>query len=279
MELTVLLDNNTLIDRYFLGEPGVSYYVQADGQNVLFDAGYSDAFIRNAVRLGIDLLNLDWIVLSHGHLDHTWGLEALVRLYAEAVNEGIELKTPGLVAHPHAFCPRTDNHGVQVGSLLSEIELGRYFRLDLTTEPRNLSENLVFLGEIARLSDFEAQKPFGRIIVEGFEEDDYVLDDTAMVFRAQEGLVVVSGCSHSGICNIIRQAQRVCGQQKILDVIGGLHLMGPESVQLLRTVEFFREVVTASLHACHCTDLNAKIALAGVAEVKEVGVGLGLEYQ
>ncbi|NLE61106.1 MAG: MBL fold metallo-hydrolase, partial [Planctomycetes bacterium] len=65
MKLTVLLDNNTLIDRYFLGEPAVSYYMEDGDVRVLFDAGYSDAFIQNAHRLGIDLLHLDCVVLSH----------------------------------------------------------------------------------------------------------------------------------------------------------------------------------------------------------------------
>lgn len=278
MKVTVLLDNNTLIDRYFLGEPGVSYHLLAEGQKVLFDAGYSDAFIRNAHKLGIDLLDLDYVVLSHGHLDHTWGLSALVRLYVEARSESRELKKPRLVAHPQVFCPRVDKRGAATGPLLGEAELEDYFELDLCREKCFLSENLVFLGEIRRENDFEALKPVGKIVINGVEEDDYVLDDSALAYRSQDGLVVVSGCSHSGICNIIRQAQRVCGQERIRDVIGGLHLMGPESVQLLRTVAFFKELKPDSLHACHCTDLNARIALAGAADLKEVGVGLELEF-
>jgi len=278
VKLSVLLDNNTLIDRYFLGEPGVSYFLQADGQKVLFDAGYSDAFIRNAHKLGIDLLDLDYVVLSHGHLDHTWGLAALVRHFAGARSEKRDVKRPRLVAHPQSFCPRVDKHGVATGSLLGLAELGEYFELDLCRERRFLSENLVFLGEISRETDFEAREPVGKIRVEGIEQDDYVLDDSALAYRSQYGLVVVSGCSHSGICNIIRQAQRVCGQERILDVIGGLHLMGPESVQLLRTVDFFKKLMPDSLHACHCTDLNARIALSGAAGLKEVGVGLELQY-
>ena len=73
MRLTVLVDNNTLIDRYLLGEPGVCYLIEVDDVRVLFDVGYSDIFLRNAQLLGVDLLQLDYLVLSHGHLDHTWG--------------------------------------------------------------------------------------------------------------------------------------------------------------------------------------------------------------
>ena len=73
MQLTVLVDNNTLIDRYYLGEPGVAYYLEDGDVRILFDVGYSDIFLRNAQALGIDLSRLQQVVLSHGHNDHTRG--------------------------------------------------------------------------------------------------------------------------------------------------------------------------------------------------------------
>ena len=83
MKLTVLLDNNTFIDQYYLGEPGVSYFIEVDGKKVLFDVGYSDAFLTNAQKAGIDLADIDFVILSHGHLDHTRGLPYLIK-YIEA---------------------------------------------------------------------------------------------------------------------------------------------------------------------------------------------------
>lgn len=71
MRLTVLVDNNTLIDRYLIGEPGVSYLIEYDGQKILFDTGYSDVFLKNAQTLKIDLTSIDSIVFSHGHNNHT----------------------------------------------------------------------------------------------------------------------------------------------------------------------------------------------------------------
>lgn len=72
MKLTVLVDNNTLIDRYFVGEPALSFFIEVGGENILFDTVYSDAFLKNAERMGINLRELDVVVLSHGHVDHTW---------------------------------------------------------------------------------------------------------------------------------------------------------------------------------------------------------------
>ena len=85
MQLTVLVDNNTLIDRYYLGEPGVAYYLEDGDVRILFDVGYSDIFLRNAQALGIDLSRLQQVVLSHGHNDHTRGLLWLSEPEAEAV--------------------------------------------------------------------------------------------------------------------------------------------------------------------------------------------------
>ena len=80
MKLTVLVDNNTTIDRYFLGEPALSFLIEDGEARVLFDAGYSDAFVQNAAKLGVDLTRITQIVLSHGHDDHTRGLPALFAL-------------------------------------------------------------------------------------------------------------------------------------------------------------------------------------------------------
>ena len=79
MKLTVLVDNNTLIDRYFLAEPGLSFLIEDGDTVVLFDTGYSDIFLKNAWKIGLSLTNIDYLVLSHGHLDHTWGLEPLIK--------------------------------------------------------------------------------------------------------------------------------------------------------------------------------------------------------
>ena len=78
MKLTVLVDNNTYIDQYYLGEPAVSYYIEDEGARVLLDTGYSDIFLSNAEKMGIDLSRLTHIALSHGHNDHTGGLRFLL---------------------------------------------------------------------------------------------------------------------------------------------------------------------------------------------------------
>jgi 7,8-dihydropterin-6-yl-methyl-4-(beta-D-ribofuranosyl)aminobenzene 5'-phosphate synthase len=278
MKLTVLVDNNTLIDRYFLGEPGVSYLIETGGQKVLFDVGYSEAFIVNARKLLLDLLDVDFVVLSHGHIDHTGGLVPLLRLYTEAKIEKLEAKRPTLVTHPLTLSSRRLGDLPEIGSLLSADKLSGFFHLQLSRDPVWLTERLVFLGEIERTNDFEAQKPLGKILEDGVEKDDFLLDDSALAYKAPQGLVIITGCSHAGICNIIEQARRVCGEDRVVDIVGGLHLLDPPAAQLEGTLEFLKALAPDSVHACHCTDLGSKIALSRVVDLKEVGVGLALEY-
>lgn len=276
MKLTVLVDNNTLIDRYFLAEPGLSLLIEDGDIRVLFDTGYSDIFLKNAWKMGLDLSSLDYLTLSHGHLDHTWGLEPLIKYFTELAIEKIRHKKPALIAHPDIFTSVRADGFAEFGTLLSKEKLAKHFRMTLTKAPLTLNERLIFLGQIPRNNDFESLTTFGR--KEGEQSDDIVMEDSALVYRAKQGLVIMTGCSHSGICNIIDYAKEVCSEKRITDVIGGFHLLNPSAEQLNGTLEYFKNLRLSSLHACHCTDLRSKIALASVAPLKEVGVGTTIEY-
>ena len=287
MKLTVLIDNNTLIDRYYLGEPGVSYFIETDASRVLFDVGYSEAFLRNARTAGLDPLSADYVVLSHGHIDHTGGLDALLKAYMEARFERGRTTMPQLVAHPDALMPKfmtTENGAFSIGSPISAAVLGLSFDLRTSRRPLWLDDRLVFLGEIERVTDFEEPDPIGRRTesasgsTDDNAEPDELLDDTAMAYLADDGLVIITGCSHAGICNIVETARRVTGVDKVIDIIGGFHLLDPPQAQLEGTVEYLRRLELPQLHACHCTDLHSKIALSAAAPLKEVGSGLVIEY-
>ncbi|PKL57658.1 MAG: MBL fold metallo-hydrolase, partial [Methanomicrobiales archaeon HGW-Methanomicrobiales-5] len=88
---------------------------------------------------------------------------------------------------------------------------------------------------------------------------------------------VIAGCAHAGICNTVEHAKRVCGESRVLDIVGGLHLRGA-GPQLEGTLAYLKNQNLPALHACHCTALAAKVALAQVAPLQETGVGLRLEY-
>lgn len=278
MKLTVLVDNNTFIDHYFCGEPGVSYFIQEGESNIIFDVGYSDMFLKNAGKLNINLNNLDFVVFSHGHIDHTWGLPHLISLFTENTLEKIKYIKPEIVAHPLTFLDKQFSENEEIGSLISEEKLKKHFTLKLSKTPVWITEKLVFLGEIERKTNFENKTPIGKAKCNDSYIDDYVLDDSALVYKATKGLVIITGCSHSGICNIIEYAKKVCKENRIADIIGGFHLLNSTEEVLRDTCDYMRDNKVGQLHPAHCTDLKAKIELSKVTRVKEVGVGLVIEY-
>lgn len=285
MRLRVLVDNCALIDRYYLAEPAVSYLIEADGLRLLFDSGYSDVYLRNAASMGEDLRRLDYLVISHGHDDHAGGLA-----FWPASNG-----RPALVAHPDAFAPK--RHGeLAIGSPLSLEESAARFELRLAREPLWLSPRLVFLGQVPRLNGFEGLKPVGERLKAvgaavggagdgGYNdggasayEPDFVLDDSALAWKGDEGLVVVSGCSHAGIVNIVEYAMELCGERRLAAVIGGFHLLDADEERLRLSAERLAALAPAAVYAAHCTDLAAKIRLAAELPIRELGVGSELVY-
>lgn len=129
LTVTILIDNDTLIDRYYVAEPALSILLEEGSKKILFDTGYSDVFLRNADRMDISLLNLDYVVLSHGHIDHTGGLGYLIQRYTEAMIEVRSFQTPDLIAHPFCFYPRPLSRLPDIGSQISEDRAGLHFHL------------------------------------------------------------------------------------------------------------------------------------------------------
>lgn len=157
MKIRVLVDNNTLIDRYFVGEPAVCYYIEMDGMRILFDTGYSDVFLKNAGAMGMDMKDITHIVLSHGHNDHTGGL---AHVCADCM--GIQHPRPDirLVAHPGCFEPKVCD-GEDIGSPWGRNVAETCFSYIPAVKPWFLSENCVFLGQIPRKNGFEGRDAIG----------------------------------------------------------------------------------------------------------------------
>ncbi|MBR2677021.1 MAG: MBL fold metallo-hydrolase [Solobacterium sp.] len=267
MKLTVLSDNYTYIDRYFLGEPALSFYIEEGDERILFDTGYSDSVIFNAEKMGIDLSNLTAIVLSHGHNDHTRGLSYLWDKY--------DLTGVKLIAHPLAFVKKR-YLGELIGAPFTRAECERHgLQLIDGSKPVRISERLLFLGGIPRVTSFEAKNPLGEYESDGSWIKDDLQDDSAMVYEGEQGLFLITGCSHSGICNMILYACELAKTEVTTGVIGGFHLM-EENEQLEQTVRFLKDHTSGKLYPCHCVSLKAKHHMMKELPVEEVGVGMEL---
>jgi len=268
MKLTVLCDNYTIIDRYLLGEPALSFYLEDNGSTILFDTGYSNVFIKNAETLGIDLSETPMIVLSHGHNDHTRGLSALAE--RDLLND----KT--ILAHPAALWSKYIQHEdfkEDIGAPYTVESLQKLCTLQLSSEPVQISPGLWFLGQIPRHFAFENKSIASSYTLNGnTAEPDLLLDDTALVYNGSDGLTIITGCSHSGICNICRYAQQLFEHKPIVRIIGGFHLFDVDD-RLHQTIDYLESLNLKELYPCHCVSLAAKIAMAKKLPVHEVGTG------
>lgn len=263
MKLTVLVDNNTFIDEYCLGEPGLSFYIEDGGKKILFDTGYSDIYQKNAKKLNIDLSNIDYLILSHGHNDHTGGLKYL---------NNIDTTNTSLIAHPDLFIKR-EHKGLDIGSPVKIDDL-KVKETIFTKDSYQITNNLYYLGEIDRVTSFE-NRTIGTL-VNG--QQDSVKDDTALVYKTDKGIFIITACSHSGICNIIEKAKKLLNDNRVIGIIGGFHLL-EDNEQLDKTIEYFKDHNINNLYPCHCVNFMAKFKMMKALKIHEVGVGLKIELK
>lgn len=278
--ITVLVD-----DRKELGglstEHGLAFWVEHEGHKLLFDTGASgQALLANAALLKVRLEDAELMCLSHGHLAHTGGLVALAPRMG-----GVDV-----YAHPDVFVGRYAKasggwHNVGIAMSQSRLEAAGIFSR-LSKGPQEVVPGALLTGEVERdprlvppTPHFYADSAVGRII-------DPFRDDQALVLRCKGGLVVLSGCAHSGIVNLCRGAERLMnprgllGQGHLRAVVGGFHLFGASPQLVAATVQGFRELDPEAIHPSHCTGQPAANALTQAFPYccKPVAAGSVLEF-
>ena len=129
------------------------------------------------------------------------------------------------------------------------------------------------MGEIPSVNNFEKREKIGYCERNGIRAADYVLDDSALVYQSDIGLFIITGCSHSGVCNILDYAKKICKDNRVIGVIGGFHLFEVNH-KLHETIDFFKKNNIDEIYPCHCISLKAKIEMGKNLNINEVGVGL-----
>lgn len=236
----------------------VTLYRGETAHTILFDTGYSRVGVpHNLGILDVEMEEVEAIVLSHGHMDHTGSLYDLL--------DGMQHRVP-IVVHPDAFLsPRY--FGLDDGRKLMFPQTLTYEQLEKrdvdlieARSPTLLAEgSLAVTGEIPRTTEFEKGLPNAMVERNGEPEPDPIWDDQAVILHLRgKGLVVISGCSHAGIVNTLRYAADMTGIGEIHAVMGGFHLSGPFFEPIIdETVKAFKRRDPAVIAPMHCTGWNA----------------------
>ena len=249
-------------------------------RTILFDTGVTaDGVIENMRRLQLTPRDAEAIVLSHGHFDHTAGMEGLVRELGRA-NLPVYL-------HPEFWSRRRlafpDQEPYEIPTTSKSALRGAGFEIIEERQPSFLLDRSVLItGEVDRTTEFETGFPIHQKLHEGeWVPDPLILDDQAVIIHVQnKGLVVLTGCGHAGIVNIVRYACKLTGVNEVYAVLGGFHLGGPLFEPVIPPiVRALAEMAPAVIVPAHCTGWRATHALAAALPESFVQNSVGTRFE
>jgi len=264
LKVTVLAEDSVQYESPLLGQHGISFLLEARTQDVckriLVDVGQNpSALLLNMRLLGIQPSAIDALFLTHCHYDHTQGTVEVLK--------AIGKKGFPVVAHPDTFRPHyvkdpyLRHVGVMPEDSRPKIEEagGLLFQ---TTDPFPFVPGLITTGEVRRQTEFEEVGIALFTLADGRVVQDTMKDDISLVAQVRDkGLVIVTGCSHAGIVNIVKHSVEMTGERRIAAILGGFHLLSASEERIGKTVAALSQFDIELISAGHCTGFKAQAAL------------------
>ena len=250
--ITILCENSVARPGGLIAEHGFAALIETPSSAVLFDTGQGFGLLNNAQEIGRDLQKISSVVLSHGHSDHTGGLPTLLN----------HLQRPlAVVAHPDLFSERYWRSNFElrpIGMVTQRAALeGQGASFSLGCDYHQLAENLYCSGEVPRRTNFEKGDP--HLVIpdgNGGYSPDPLRDDLSLALTTDKGLVVLLGCAHAGVINIIDHFKEQSGDERICALIGGTHLGPASEEQFQATLTMLKQNRIGKIGLSHCTGLN-----------------------
>jgi 7,8-dihydropterin-6-yl-methyl-4-(beta-D-ribofuranosyl)aminobenzene 5'-phosphate synthase len=256
--ITILCEN--LVGRLVgSGEHGFSAFIETDKGNYLFDTGSGRSIVPNSLALNKDLKSIRKIFLSHGHYDHTGGLPEVLKLKGKV----------DVHAHPHVFLDRIavlKEGDREIKRFIGILYKKRYleslganfvFNTDFTEVEKGLS----LTGEVPRQTNFEKPDPRLFSEMDGAMTNDLFLDDQSLILDTDKGIVLILGCAHSGMINIINHVINKMGKEKFHSILGGTHLDFLTPEQLEESIKSLKRMEIGKIGVSHCTGMRAAFRL------------------
>ena len=256
--ITILCEN-LVGKRIGSGEHGFSAFIETDKGNYLFDTGNGHSIVANSLILNKDLRSIQKIFLSHGHYDHTGGLPEVLKLKGKV----------DVHAHPHVFLERIAVHkenetetkrfvGIPFKKVYLE-SLGANFIFN--NDFGEVGKGVFLTGEVPRKTSFEKPDPRLFSEIDGKTAQDIFLDDQSLILDTEKGLVLILGCAHSGMINIIHHVIARTGKDKFYAILGGTHLDFLTSEQLENSTQSLKKMEIERIGVSHCTGMRAAFSL------------------